>query len=171
METLFDRYIDLQIDGSLISLEQGEITAPYFCYPVNARAIGFEGCILYCFIPEYGDVVFASNPESCADTNVYPLAENFSDFLRLILACGSANPIEQIVWMDQEQFERHLQEEKGRQTARQQEVLNLLGRELNLTPMETPYEYVKALQADFDGSKIRYGGEYYDVLGLERPVG
>ena len=44
--------------------------------------------------------VFACNPESCADINVYPLAKNFDDFIRVILACGSANPVEQIVWMN-----------------------------------------------------------------------
>ncbi len=35
-----------------------------------------------------------------ADQNVYPLAANFEDFIRLILACGTANPVEQIVWID-----------------------------------------------------------------------
>lgn len=73
---------------------------PVFCYPVNAKPIGFEGCILYCFLPEYGEMVFACNPESCVDQNVYPLAANFEDFIRLVLACGTANPLEQIVWMD-----------------------------------------------------------------------
>lgn len=168
---LFQLFRRLNIDGGLISLEYSEITAPYFCYPVNAEVIGFEGCILYCFLPEYGDMVFASNPESCADKNVYPLAASFEDFLRLILACGTANPVEQIVWMDQRQFERHLQEEMKTQTERQKELLALLKHELNLTPMEHPFEYVKALQANFDGSKIQYSEEYYDTLGLESPHG
>lgn len=51
-------------------------------------------------LPEYGEMVFACNPESCVDQNVYPLAANFEDFIRLVLACGTANPLEQIVWMD-----------------------------------------------------------------------
>ena len=76
METIFERYEALPVDGSLISLGHGDMTEPYFCYPVNARAIGFEGCILYCFLPEYNGMVFASNPESCADSHVYPLAKN-----------------------------------------------------------------------------------------------
>ena len=97
---LFSKYRALNIDGRLISLAYEERAEPYFCYPVNARVIGFEGCILYCFLPEYGDMVYASNPESCADKNVYPLAADFKDFMRLILACGSANPVEQIVWMN-----------------------------------------------------------------------
>ena len=104
MKTIYEKYMASPIDKELLCLEHGEITEPYFCYPVNAEPIGFEGCILYCFLPEYGEMVFACDPESCADRNVYPLAKNFEDFLRLILACGTADPVEQIVWMDKRQY-------------------------------------------------------------------
>lgn len=89
MSSAYKKYMALSIDKGLLCLEQGDITTSYFCYPVNAVPIGFEGCILYCFLPEYGEMVFACNPESCADQNVYPLAANFEDFIRLILACAS----------------------------------------------------------------------------------
>lgn len=166
---LFQKYRELNIDGGPISLASAEIGDPYFCYPVDAEPIGFEGCILYCFLPQYGGMVFAADPESCADKNVYPLAASFEDFMRLVLACGSANPVEQIVWMSREQFERHLQSEKALQTAEQRALLALLARELDLAPMEEPFAYVKALQADFDDSKVRYSDEYYDTLGMEVP--
>ena len=161
---LFEKYKKLNINGELISLEYREIYDPYFCYPVNAKVIGFEGTILYCFLPEYGDMVFASNPESCADIYVYPIASNFEDFIRLILACGSANPAEQVIWMNKEQFNEHLTEEKQRETKQQRKMLSLLQSEFNLIPMINPFEYVKALQKDFDYSKIRYGNEYYDLI-------
>ncbi len=54
-------------------------------------------------------------------------------------------------------------------TEQQKELLDLLAYELNLMPMENPFEYVKALQANFDGSKIKYSNEYYDTLGLAWP--
>ena len=166
---LFQKFKSMDIDGSLISLEDREIAEPYFCCPVNAKVIGFEGSILYCFLPEYGDMVFAANPESCADINVYPLAASFEDFLRLILACGGANPVEQIVWMDRRRFEEHLQSEREIQTDGQRELLALLERELGITPMQDPFEYVKSLQSGFDDSRIQYSAEYYDVLGIEPP--
>ena len=168
MKTLFEKYKSLCLNGNLISLDYGDMDIPYFCYPINAKVIGFEGCILYCFIPEYDDMVFASNPESGADAHVYPLAKNFSDFIRLILACGSVNPIEQIVWMDKKRFEQHLKEEQTNKSKEQKAVLMLLSEELELFPMENPFEYVKELQINFDGSKIKYSDEYYDVLGIER---
>ena len=79
MKTTYEKYCDLGIDGSLISLEIAQDVFPHFCYPANAKAIGTEGSILYCFIESYGDMVFACNPESCADTYVYPLARTIAD--------------------------------------------------------------------------------------------
>ena len=168
MATVFEQYEALNIDGSLISLEQVEEICPYFCYPTNAKAIGVEGCIMYCFIDGYGETVFACNPESCADIYVYPLAKSFDDFMCLILACGSANPVEQIVWMNKKQFEQHLQDEKEIQTTEQKKLLSFLEKELHIVAMDDPFEYVKELQSDFDYSKIQFSDEYYDVLGIER---
>lgn len=168
MKTLFERYSELAIDGSLICLERAKHTSPCFCYPVHARAIGFEGSILYCFIEPYGDMVFACNPDTCADIFVYPLANSFADFMRLILACGSANPVEQIVWMDRDTFTRHLREEEAIRTEEQKAVLCYIEKELGLSPMAEPYDYVKDLQSRFDYSGIVYSDEYYDVLGIEK---
>lgn len=49
MKTIYEKYTALPIDKGLLCLEDRDITTPYFCYPVNAKPIGFEGCILYCF--------------------------------------------------------------------------------------------------------------------------
>lgn len=168
MNTVYEQYKALNIDGSLISLGQVEEINPYFCYPTNTRAIGFEGCIMYCFIEGYGEMVFASNPETCADVYVYPLAKNFTDFLGLILACGSANPIEQIIWMRKEQFEQHLKNEQALRTDARNAALQQLRIKLGIVPIDDPYEYVKELQKNFDSSKIKYSDEYYDFLGIER---
>ena len=96
-------------------------------------------------------MVFACNPESCADRNIYPLAANFEDFVRLILACGTANPVEQIVWMKKSEFEEHRKNEEKILTDEQKTALLKLRCELGLLPMENPFEYVKAIQKDFKG--------------------
>ena len=166
MGIVYEKYMALSIDKGLLGLEPGVITTPYFCYPVNAEPIGFEGCILYCFLPEYGEMVFACNPESCADRNVYPLAADFKDFIRLVLACGTANPVEQIVWMNREQFDEHIANEKMILTEEQEAAGSLLQQRLGLLPMENPFEYVKSVQKGFDDSKIQYSDEYYDVTGM-----
>lgn len=168
MGTVYEKYMASPIDKGLFCLEHGNIAIPCFCYPVNAVPIGFEGCILYCFLPEYGEMVFACNPES-ADQNVYPLAANFEDFIRLILACGTINPVEQIIWMNKSKFEEHMADEEKILTDEQKAAVQQLQCELGLLPMENPFEYVKAIQKDFDGSKIQYSDEYYEVTGIEKP--
>ena len=166
MKSIYERYKKLKINGSLIGLEKVKDITPHFCYPTNAKAIGFEGCLMYCFIKPYGEMVFASNPETCADSYVYPLARTFEDFLRLILACGSTNPIEQIVWMSKEQFAKHLQSAEANRTDEQKILLHYLETEFGISPIENPYEFVKEIQSDFDCSGIKYSDEYYDVLGI-----
>lgn len=168
---IYEKYMELPIDKRLLCLEHRDITDSYFCYPVNAKPIGFEGGILYCFLPEYGEMVFACNPESCADQNVYPLAANFEDFIRLILACGTANPVEQIVWMDKNKFEEHMASEEKILTDEQKAAVQQLQSALSLLPIENPFEYVKSIQKGFDGSKIQYSDEYYEVTGIENPKG
>ena len=169
MRTAYEKFMALPIDKGLLCLEPGDITQPYYCYPVNAEPVGFEGCILYCFLPEYGEMVFACNPERCADQNVYPLAANFEDFIRLILACGTVNPVEQIVWMTRERFNKHVAKEKKILTGEQKAAVKMLQQEFGLAPMNDPYEYVKSIQENFDDSKIQYSDEYYDVTGIENP--
>ena len=164
MDSVYKKYKKMNVDGSLICLEKTNDAIQYFCYPTNAKAIGFEGCIMYCFIDLYGDMVFACNPESCTDRFVYSLAKSFEDFLGLILACGSANPIEQIVWMSREQFLQHLREEEQTRTVEQQNLLDFIEKELAISPIENPYDYVKTLQDSFDERGIEYSDEYFGPM-------
>lgn len=167
--TDFQKYEKLDLDGSWINLERGDAAGGYFCTPVGARVIGWENGIHYCFIRGCGETVFAVNPDSCVEENVYPLAANFRDFLRLLLACGTTTAIEQIVWWTEAQFREFLMEDQAppERTA----VLERIRREFHLEPMEEPYRYVRALQAGFDRSRLRYTDEYYEVTGRARPDG
>ena len=169
--TMYEKYCQLDIDGRWIGLEKSEMCVEYFCTPINTIVIGWENSIHYCFIKGYRDMVFAVNPESCVDKYVYPLAANFKEFLRLILACGSTTAVEQIIGWSKEQFEDFLYSDDNKVFPQQAEVLKIVAEELKLQPMEDVYEYVKAVQAQFDDGKIKYSNEYYDVLGLERPDG
>lgn len=169
--TMYEKFCQLDIDSSWIGLEKRDMCVEYFCTPLNATVIGGENCIHYCFIRGYREMVFAVNPETCVDKHVYPLAMNFKDFLRLILACGSTTAVEQIVGWSKEQFEGFLHSDGNAMFPEQKVVLEKIQSDLKLTPMENPYEYVKEVQALHDDSKIKFSNEYYDTLGLERPDG
>ncbi|MGN0712145.1 MAG: hypothetical protein ACI4LJ_00080, partial [Anaerovoracaceae bacterium] len=89
------------------------------------------------------------------------LAENFTDFLRLLLACGDAAALEQVWMWDKAQFESYLKENPA--TENQKETLAEIAEKMKLTAIEQPWEYVKSLQSSFDYSKIKYTEDYYDI--------
>ena len=173
MDLLYEKYKNLKIDGSWIGLEAGAQT-PYFCTPIGAEIIGWNNGIHYCFIKGFGDMVFCVNPEPCCDYNVYPIARNFCDFLGLILATGNTNTLQQIIWWDKKRFEDFVnstEEQEYRVRPEVQGVLSTIRKGIDITPIDTPFEYVKDLQSNFPYEQIPFTNEYYDTLGIERPDG
>ena len=173
MNLLYEKYKNLKIDGSWIGLEAGAQT-PYFCTPIGAEIIGWNNGIHYCFIKGFGDMVFCVNPETCCDYNVYPIARNFCDFLGLILATGNTNILQQIIWWDKKRFEDFVnstEEQEYRVRPEVQGVLSTIRKGIDITPIDTPFEYVKDLQSNFPYEQIPFTNEYYDTLGIERPDG
>ena len=151
MNPLYTKYKNLKIDGSWIGLEPGTQT-PYFCTPIGAEIIGWDNGIHYCF----------------------PIARNFCDFLGLILATGNTNILQQIIWWDKKRFEDFVnspEEQEWSVRPEVQGVLSTIRKEIDVAPIDAPFEYVKAIQKDFDYSKIQYSDEYYEVTGIENPNG
>lgn len=176
---IYKKFRKLKVDKTYINLEEGSSTGDYFCTPIGARVIGWENGIHYCFIDGFNEMVFAVNPDGSVNDNgedlsVYPLAESFEIFLRLILAGNCANHIEQIINFTKEEFDNFLKADASDDEdfrCKQQTALDAIRNELSLTPLDNPYEYVKALQKEFDYQSIQYTNEYYDTLGLEQPNG
>jgi len=174
MENLYKRYRELEIDGEWIGLSEEKDSEPYFCTPIGAEIIGWDNGIHYCFIEDFGDMVFCVNPETCCDYNVYPIAKNFHDFLRLIAAAGNTNTLQQVILWDRKGYEDFIASPEEREYANRAEVtaeLDKIRKELDIVPMENPFEYIKQLQSGFAYEKIRFSNDYYDTLGLDRPDG
>lgn len=173
MDTLYKKYRDLKLDGSWIGLEHGA-DIPYFCTPIGARIIGWDNGIHYCFIEGFGDTVFCVNPETCCDYHVYPIARNFRDFLGLILAAGNTNTLQQVIWWDRKMFDDFVnspEEQEYKARPEVQRALDTIRGEMDVTPIDTPFEYIRELQSNFPYEQIPFTNEYYDTLGLERPDG
>lgn len=172
ISSTYEAFCKLNIDRAAIGLGKSEYDVEYFCTPVGAEVIGYEGVdgIHYCFIPEYGDVVFAVNPMPAVDEHVYPLAKNFEDFLSLIITCNSTAAVEQIIgWDNKEIFDKYVQPCEDEYGFERQIIFKEIKDTFDLDWIEDPYGYVRELQKDFDYSKIKYSEEYYDILGLEIP--
>ena len=95
MAITYQEFMREPVDLQAMGIELGGEREPYFCTPRGAEIFGWAGVdgIHYCFVPGFGETVFAVNPMG-ADY-VRPLAKNFEDFLRLLLACGDVAALDQ----------------------------------------------------------------------------
>lgn len=170
MKMVYRNYLKLNINGFHIGLEQGENENHYFCTPKGASIIGWAGVdgIHFCFVRGFGDMVFAVSPMNTSGNYVHPLAKDFQDFLRLLLACVHTAALEQAWCWEQEEFDEFLRENTP--TEEQSAVLHTIGKELSLMPMEQPFAYMKALQDGFDYRCIPYTQDYYDMVPVEPPI-
>ena len=169
------RFYGMKLDFASIGLELPDRDMIYFCTPEGAEPAGSLGVDGIHFVLLPGDErVFCVDPSMMSSAYVLPVAENFRAFLSYLLCCKDANVLSQISWMSEQQYCDLLKEDENARypgweeyAARKKETLTKIEKEFALTVKE-PFAEVKALQAAFDPSAIRWSDEYYDVLGLER---
>lgn len=145
----------MALDLAPLGLGPTEGFTPYFCTPAGAKVFGCEGVdgIHYCTLPGYGEAVFVVNPTALPGQYIQILARNFGDFIQLLLACGHTAALEQARNWDEAQFDAFLAENPA--TPEGRAALDALARALDLRPMERPYEYLRALQAEVDCSALQ----------------
>ncbi len=164
---IYNIYKKLNIDFSCVGLARGESKSDYFCTPKGATVIGWtgvDGCH-FCFVHGFDEMVFAVSPMNIPGNYVHPVARDFTDFLRLVLACGDVSLLEQVPFLDLEQFDKLLYEHQL--TAEQQAALDVLADTFSIVPMEKPFDTIKSLQESFDYSKVTYTAAYYDMVPIE----
>lgn len=161
--SLYEQYRNLDADLSQIALAPHDGREGYFCTPLGAGIIGWAGVdgIHACFAHGTEGPVLAVNPAGAPGENVHVLAEDFEDFLRVVLACGF-DAAEQAWMMSRSEFDSCC--EACRPTDAQRAVLDAIADRLRLTPMEDPYGYIRDLQSRFDYGSLSYAEEYQELL-------
>lgn len=171
------RFYALKIDFESLGLIPSQEPVAYFCTPADAEIFATLGVDGIHFILLPGDErVFCVDPSMGEiGTYVLPVAENFRQFLSFILYSRDANAVSQIYWLSEERFRQLLKEGREAQWpgceeffAREKQALAAIREAFELEPVD-PYGPVKAMQAAFDPSVLRFTPEYYDVLGLDMP--
>ncbi|MBP3608795.1 MAG: hypothetical protein J6J42_00500 [Lachnospiraceae bacterium] len=170
MSTIYQKFKKLPVSFSALGLEQFPAASDYFCTPEGAELIGWAGVdgIHYCFIREFGEMVFAVSPCNLPGDYVHPLAYNFEEFLRLMLACHGLDAAEQAHAWGKDMFEKYLEENPVTQEL--SEIFSVIQEELGLTPMEQPFEYIKKIQNAFDYTKLQFSEEYWEYVPQEAEV-
>ena len=159
-------YLRSKLDLSQLGFIRGEKESGYFCTPVLSKVIGWAGVdgIHFCISKNFGEIVFAVSPANLPGEYVHPVARNFEDFLRLLLACYDTAAIEQCWFMDREVFEDFV---SGNQPDdRAQKCLEEIRKKYKLMPMDDPFGYMHKLQNEFDYDSIVYPPEYYEIVEI-----
>lgn len=160
------KFQELKVDTSYIGLAR-ENNPKYFCTPVGATIIGWDNGIHYVFINGFDEMVFVVNPDTCCDYYVYPLANNFYDFLCLILAVKNTNILQQIIQWDKQQYLDFIASREEVEYASKKEVIEVLDaiHSMGVLPMESPFEYEKKIQTEFQYARIVYSDEFHEITG------
>lgn len=116
--------------------------------PVGSRLIGYTNSVYFCFVEGYLDTVFAVDPEH--EPYATPLAYNFADFLRLLLACGSAQVAAAAAYDNQDAFRAVFSAEQRYPHTDLQTIATSLG----LKALSNPYDYARNVRRVIDCSRI-----------------
>ncbi|MBE6609810.1 MAG: sodium ion-translocating decarboxylase subunit beta [Ruminococcaceae bacterium] len=161
---LYEQYIKNKFDLSAFGIERGESRSDYFCTPKGAKIIGWTGVdgIHYCTIKALGEIVFAVEPMGDAGRHAFPVAKDFEDFLRLLMACGHEAYIEQAHAWSREHYEAFAKDNPISEEARA--LIDQLAEQFGLAPTDDPYNYLKDIYDSFDFSAVPYKKDYYEYV-------
>lgn len=163
---LYEDYRTNKLDLSAVGLMKRDEDG-YFCTPKDADICGWTGVdgIHYCKIKRFGDMIFCVNPMGDTGRYVFPVAENFEIFLRLLLACKDESYIEQAHAWTKLQFEKYINEYIP--NAEAESVCSHLKNDYLLSPFDDPHTYLTQIYDSFDYDKIPYTDEYYEYVPRE----
>ena len=167
--TTYEKYKLAGINLAHVGFDERGENIPYFCTPAGANILGRPGVdgIHFCFVPEYGEIVFCISPMNGAEDAIHAVANNFADFRALLMACGDTAAIEQAWQWSKSSFEKFIAEYPPTDEAKS--AFAQLEQKLGITPMTEPYKYMMSLQKSFDYSKLKFTEEYYDLTGEPQP--
>ncbi len=168
MGRFYSQFLHSGIDLSPLGLEL-RADGAYFCTPRGTRIIGVAGVdgIHFCFVRGFGETVFAVSPMNSPADTIHPVAADFRDFLRLLLACGDTAALEQAWQWDEAQFDAFVCENAP--DAARRAVLDALAGQFRLTPMERPWQYLHTLRRGFDLRLLPLSAELRELLNEQPP--
>lgn len=163
----FAEFKKLKIDTSGVGWEKpSKNDVSYFCTPKGAKMIGWAGAdgVHYCSVRGLDETIFAVSPMNSPGRYVRPVARNFDDFLRLLLACLDLNLVEQSWMWDGEQLAGEIENVRNSEFF-DPAPLDAIREKCGLEPMENPGEYLRRLQSSFNYAEIPFTEEYYETVG------
>lgn len=117
--------------------------------PKGAVLLGYSDKTLFCRFRHYEETVFAVT-ETNHTWQIHPIAYNFREFLRLIIACGCAELCARSVHLSEDTFLKELDAQRHKTAP----GLKVIRDALAVTPIEDPYRYTHMVGQIIDCSRI-----------------
>ncbi len=157
-------------DLRLFGLEVRNTESNYFCTPVGTTALYWTGVdgIHYGTIDCFGEMIFVICPMNEPGRYVFPVANNRTDFFRLLLACDDEAVLSQAPLWSEQQFHDFFAEYAPSKVRRA--ALEQLRQKYALEPMEAPYAYMKQLRDSFDYRKLQFSEDFEEWTPAEPRV-
>ena len=164
-----DMFSNIEVDLSAIGLMRDKLFPHYFCTPLDAvifACLGVDG-IHFCIIPDEDDLTLEYSPvyvvsPMMSNHYVEAIAENFYDFINLIVSVKDAGALECISYLETEKFSEYIQG-ISQNNLEAENALVAISNTFPTKIIDDVYIHVKHLQAKTDLTKIRYSEEYYEL--------
>jgi hypothetical protein len=170
-----DKFQKIKADLSPVGLRRGEFVN-YFCTPLKSLIfadLGVDG-IHFCVIPSKKDKTLESSPiyvvsPSMSDHYVEPIAENFYDFISIVVTIKDAGALECVSYCSEEKFINYLKDIPN-ESSEITQAITALKENFDIKDIPNVYEYVKKIQQNTALKKVKFSPEYYDVTGEGGPT-
>lgn len=169
---VLDVFSQIKADLTCVGLIQERSFPHYFCTPLNAvifASIGVDG-IHFCIVPEEDDrtlersAVYVVSP-MMPEHYVFVVAENFYDFISLVVSVKYAGLLECISYFERERFLTQIQEVEA-DDLEVKTAIEALTATFPTRVIDDVYGYVRQVQAKMDLSAVQFSDEYYEIVGL-----
>lgn len=150
--------------------ENPNTAVKYFCTPIGANIFASMGVggVHFCTIANHGEKIFVVCPEPCSDKYVFPVSNNISEFLHIIISLYGTQLIDQMPMLGKEQFDRMLEQHINSNEQLLFKDIEDLKNKFNIKyHLPDAYDIVMGLYSNFDYSTIKYSSLYFDTLGIE----
>lgn len=166
-----DKFENIVADLSPIGLIRNKNYGGYLCTPLNAVVFANIGCdgIHFCILPDEKDLPLENSPvyvisPMMPDHYVESVADNFLDFLSLVVSVKDATVLECISYTEREGFLELIQS-ISHDDPEIKKAVEVVTNIFHVREISDVYSYVKQVQAKTDLSGIQFSKEYHDLIG------
>lgn len=174
MKKIIDVFFQIKADLSQIGLIRDSSFSRYFCTPLNAiifASTGMDG-MHFCIVPNDNDPTLEQSPvyvvsPMISDHYVEAIAENFIDFISIVVSTKDAPLLECISYCARDRFYEQIQSISD-DNFEAKTAISALNSTFSIKVIDNVYDFVRQVQAKLKCETLQFSEEYYELTGQTR---